>query len=209
MAGELLIGAVDWEHVGWHGSFYPDDLPPEWRLTYYANEFSSLLLPATRWREADRVELEGWCDDVSERFRFVLDVTNLDADDAPSLERLSGCRLALGERLAGAVAWSSPSTDAGERIRERLGEGPFLALAEPAPIWEPALLLATAERVVCVLIPDVLGRDLKRLRRVLESLPDRYGDGVGFRLFFSGTPPSIKMMQEVTILWQLLGGMSR
>ncbi len=36
--------AVGWDHPAWQGSFYPDDLPADWRLTYYANEVPGVLL---------------------------------------------------------------------------------------------------------------------------------------------------------------------
>jgi uncharacterized protein YecE (DUF72 family) len=35
----VLIGACGWQHNDWTGEFYPDDLPEEWRLGYYAHEY--------------------------------------------------------------------------------------------------------------------------------------------------------------------------
>ncbi|MFP3874820.1 MAG: hypothetical protein ACLFQT_07410 [Thiohalophilus sp.] len=35
----ILIGSCGWQHEAWQDSYYPDDLPPEWRLGYYSNEF--------------------------------------------------------------------------------------------------------------------------------------------------------------------------
>ena len=91
----LRIGARGWRHPGWKAGFFPDDLPEEWRLGYYANEFSAVLLPAERWLAVGEAELEEWAEEVHEGFRFVLE------SDGASTERLAAAREALGERLGG------------------------------------------------------------------------------------------------------------
>ena len=40
----LRLGARGWRHAHWENDFYPDDLPPDWQLAYYANEFSTVLV---------------------------------------------------------------------------------------------------------------------------------------------------------------------
>ncbi len=69
---QLRIGTTDWEEIP---QFYPDDLPEEWRLTYYANEHTIVEIPEERWRNADPETLEEWGDDVHERFQFVVPFT--------------------------------------------------------------------------------------------------------------------------------------
>lgn len=49
----VLLGTVDWERPDWLQSYYPDDLPPEWRLAYYANDCGCVLVPHRRWVDAD------------------------------------------------------------------------------------------------------------------------------------------------------------
>ncbi len=66
MLENIEIGAMGWDCR----DFYPDDLPEEWRLDYYANHFSALLVPSAqwpRWREAD------WSDflDSSDTLRWI------------------------------------------------------------------------------------------------------------------------------------------
>lgn len=41
----LSIGAVNWTHAKWQGGYYPDDMPTEWQLDFYSNQFNSVLLP--------------------------------------------------------------------------------------------------------------------------------------------------------------------
>ncbi|MCB1758740.1 MAG: hypothetical protein KDI68_03030 [Gammaproteobacteria bacterium] len=68
----LVVGALGWDHAAWQGGFYPDDLPEDWRLGYYANEFSGVLLPESIWRQLNAAVCRAWCDDVGELFRFYL-----------------------------------------------------------------------------------------------------------------------------------------
>ncbi|TXF12851.1 DUF72 domain-containing protein [Pelomicrobium methylotrophicum] len=69
----IHVGAVDWEHPQWVGSFYPEDLPAEWRLAYYNQWFDCVLVPAHRWMAAAAEELARWRADTLDRFRFVLE----------------------------------------------------------------------------------------------------------------------------------------
>jgi len=49
----LLLGTQGWQRAEWIGSYYPADLPPEWRLAYYANDCGCVLLPAEDWCSGD------------------------------------------------------------------------------------------------------------------------------------------------------------
>ena len=69
-APRVHLFARDWNHAVWAESFYPPDLPEDWRLTYYANEFPGVLVPAERWQATDEAELLDWVDDVHEGVRF-------------------------------------------------------------------------------------------------------------------------------------------
>lgn len=209
MDTELMIGAVGWEHPAWDGLFYPDDLPPEWRLTYYANEFPSLLLPVEAWLAGDRERFCGWREDVSEQFRFVLDVSGISLEDASAMKQLQCCQAALGDRLAGAVCWSPPSRAGSIRLRTALGDSRFLAMAVCVSGMEPGVQVAEDGAVLCILVAGDAVPDLKWLRSVLESLSARIGAARSPMLFFSGRPPPIKVMRETAVLWRLLGGLQR
>lgn len=72
----IRVGACGWQHAHWQGTFYPDDMPGDWRLSYYANEFSTVLVPQACWlqrmksQECSEHE-DDWLD-VPESFRFYL-----------------------------------------------------------------------------------------------------------------------------------------
>ncbi len=42
---ELYIAAYGLNHPQWLGVYYPEGMPEEWRLDFYANRFRALLLP--------------------------------------------------------------------------------------------------------------------------------------------------------------------
>jgi len=69
----ILIGANGWRHPAWQEQFYPDDLPDDWQLGYYSNEFPLVFMPASYWQDV-RQELPGWLEDSSDDLRMVCEV---------------------------------------------------------------------------------------------------------------------------------------
>ncbi|MCW8933299.1 MAG: hypothetical protein OQK98_01110 [Gammaproteobacteria bacterium] len=76
----IRVGAYGWDQLLWQGTFFPDDLPIDWRLSYYANEFSAVLVPEIKWREAAD-EIESWADDVPDDFRFYFLNSHIKSND--------------------------------------------------------------------------------------------------------------------------------
>jgi len=66
----IHVGACNWQHNAWSGSFYPEDLPEEWRLTYYANEFHTVLVPVSVAKNLNKEKIQEFCDDVGDEFKF-------------------------------------------------------------------------------------------------------------------------------------------
>lgn len=85
------VGSAGWDHAEWAGSFYPEDLPPEWRLSYYNNFFTCSYLSYSEWSQQDPATLAQWVEDTLERFRFVLELPRGGAapGDAHRLELLA------------------------------------------------------------------------------------------------------------------------
>jgi len=66
----LKLGCYGWNHAHWAGRYYPDDLPEDWRLSYYANDYSCVLVPANYCLQDD---IEDWLDEVHETFKFFME----------------------------------------------------------------------------------------------------------------------------------------
>ena len=64
----ILIGAAGWQHKEWGSEvFYPEDLPEDWYLSFYANEFPVVLLPFECWQ--DEIVGQQTLDEISEQAR--------------------------------------------------------------------------------------------------------------------------------------------
>ncbi|HET19513.1 MAG TPA: DUF72 domain-containing protein, partial [Chromatiales bacterium] len=158
--------AWGWRHETWRGGFYPDDLPVEWQLTFYANEFDALGLDAATWLEPSMEELAGWVADTREGFRIY---PELPARPVPDLEaRLNVLAPRLGATLAGPGA----PPDSIERARRF------------APVWareaveglprvghDLADVLEPGRAPLAVLEPGRV--DLRAARRAMEALGPR------------------------------------
>lgn len=69
----ILVGANGWLHPAWQTSLYPDDLPEDWQLGYYSNEFPVTLLPAAYWQTIKQ-DLPGYLEDSSDELRIVCEI---------------------------------------------------------------------------------------------------------------------------------------
>lgn len=69
----FFVGAVNWQHAAWQGSFYPDDLPEDWLLSYYNTQFQTVYLPASVWQNVPESTWTQWLNDTQEGFCFVLE----------------------------------------------------------------------------------------------------------------------------------------
>jgi hypothetical protein len=100
----ILVGAYGWKHPQWN-SYYPEELPEDWRLAYYSNEFNAVMVPAAEWLNADPETIEGWADDVPDQFRFFIELPlsycQQQAHDVQLTAALEAGLEALNDALAG------------------------------------------------------------------------------------------------------------
>lgn len=101
------LGAAGWDHPTWTGVFYPEDLPPEWRLAFYSTVFSCVYLSYAEWAGRDVPMLAGWVEDTSPQFRFVLEANPAGTTSADVL-RLEALAPRLGP-LLGDARWQPPA----------------------------------------------------------------------------------------------------
>ncbi len=78
MKPAIKAGAYGWSHAHWSDdsraqSYYPQDLPQEWRLGYYSNDFDRVLVPAASWQEETLPDCEDWLHSVHPEFRFFVE----------------------------------------------------------------------------------------------------------------------------------------
>jgi len=128
---DITVAARGWSYPAWNDSFYPDDLPEDWQLAYYSNEFRAVMVPAAEFANVDPLEVERWVEDVVEGFEFYLEVTDLFIDWA---------KFALAAKLLGTHL-------KGILLRP-------LTVDEDLAMIAPSLDAAAVLAPVCVLLPE-------------------------------------------------------
>ena len=66
---DLLLGTAGWERPGWAARYYPDGMPADWRLDYYANDCDCVLLTPEDWRSLDVERFVGQLNELPPTFR--------------------------------------------------------------------------------------------------------------------------------------------
>ena len=219
MSTRLRIGARGWEHGSWDSSFYPQGLPPEWRLTYYANAFRAVLVPAERLMASTPAEVAGWAGDVHSGFLFFAELAAAgEADLDAWLDRVAP----LGERLGGLVLRSGAGQLSPARVSALSGRWALASLAasvasvasaDPAaggdppgsppvpPVWRPGSGAAS-----CVGLLDGEPRGPRELRQVIEAFGAASAGCAEALLCFPGTPGAWQEMERAQVIAGLLGG---
>jgi len=154
-----MVGSYGWEHAAWASSYYPDELPEDWRFCFYSNNLRSVLVPGDAWSASTPPAVAQWLEDSDPAFRFVLELP-------PAL----GHTLADGERevdfFFGSVAPILPRT-----------AGLMLRLAPQTPVqldrFEHLLNQLTRVRPVCVDLASPPWR-----APAVQAAVDRQGAGV-------------------------------
>ncbi len=91
----VRVGSVGWEHPEWRGSFYPEDIPADWLLSYYNTQFQAVFLSADTWTGVSGADWARWLYDTREDFVFVL-------EPAPGVEPPASLRV-----MQAAPAWAA------------------------------------------------------------------------------------------------------
>lgn len=182
----LRFGTTDWRRPDWVGGYYPEDLPEDWQLGYYANESAAVLLLPEAWRDAGAAVLSGWADEAHEDFRFYL-LADAAADPAAQ----QALAAALGDRLGG-LLWPTAPAPSG--------------LAAPLPD-QPARVQAWGDAAgLRLVLLDVAGLDLRGRRAMLDMLAPALTAAQDAALILAGagvTPADARELQTVAELMGL------
>jgi uncharacterized protein YecE (DUF72 family) len=69
---QFFVGTSGYSYKEWKGTFYPEKLPADEMLSYYAQRFSTVEINNTFYRMPNASVVESWAGQVPESFRFVL-----------------------------------------------------------------------------------------------------------------------------------------
>ena len=111
----VLAGTSGFSYKEWKGSFYPEDLPADEMLRFYASKFPAVEINNTFYRMPKPALLTGWAEQVPEDFRFVLKasqrITHFKRlkEAASEVEYFFGVAASLGHRLGPALFQLPPN----------------------------------------------------------------------------------------------------
>lgn len=185
-AEHLELGARGWRHASWCGSYYPDDLPEDWQLSYYANEFRVVLVPADYWQWPNGYEVDEWIDAVDEGFRFYLEYPHLENLDEQRHFQAQ-CEV-LGEFLGGVVVENGVE---------------LTAMGLSCPVVCPG----KQDDELCIGLLDEGFEDLRGVRDWLTSF-DEQNDCSSRRVFITGSGgESVPMeaLMKVKTITEMMG----
>ena len=194
LLADVVVGAQGWSHSHWLDSFYPDDIPDDWRLGFYANEFNTLLLPFPVWRDAID-ELDEQLEDTPEDFHLYLVLPATLQDLPRSLQQFS-------ERVTGLVCmaddpavWQAQAADCGVALYvAQRGEGlVFQRFTSPGSGGSCELVLVSGSN-----IPD-----LAAMREQLELIVKTSATRID--MIFIDDEPDIEAMQNTRMIAELMG----
>ena len=70
----IQIGTYGWLNPRWNGRFYDSDLPEEWKLSWYANHFRTVVVPSEQVLKLSVDTIDQWVEDTDPDFRFILEI---------------------------------------------------------------------------------------------------------------------------------------
>jgi hypothetical protein len=158
-SGFVGVVADGWWQLADAEGYYPEDLPADWRLGYFANEHEGAYVDLAHWRAAPHDVMHDWSADVHDGFRFYLDHPRRHgarSDDPADAALIETAMRAIGPRLGGFIQWRS--TDVGSLL---------------APTTTPGIANPLSEAAAALRCPPAIQRDVRAagawLRRVAEQ----------------------------------------
>ena len=177
-ARKLRLGTVGWQRDSWLQDYFPDDLPEDWRLSYFANDCDCVLVQADAWRDGPGEELAAQLPETPPTFRCFL---QLPAHLSPAGEGLLD--LFDAQRTILLVEHIDADFD---RLAQWQAAGPDRwrdpASGDELVRWSPA------------------GTDLRAMRRLAEQL-----DAAARAVVLDGPSASPAGIPELRTLLELLG----
>jgi len=180
---KVLIGARGWQHPGWQGSFYPDDLPQSWRLAYYANEFSMVVIREQEWAQIE--DMTVLREDCAPDFRFVVELAALAGG------KISSSHINRIQQL--------DSQCAGLIIRADQTQQVFADCQSLFPETIPCYMEGKKNSLIKVCADT----SLKELRVLMETAL-RLPDSPPVLMIVEGEPPDIELLRNAETMLGLL-----
>lgn len=230
----VVIGACGWKHAAWLNDFYEEDLPEDWQLGFYSNEFPVVYVPAEDWLVGDNTALSQWTEDITGSFRFILELpadilNDIAAYNAALIkakdlgEFCLGLVLVINQTLCDDIALLQNCIEKAKTVSKVCIDTQNVVITKPlndlliqniiSKVWHAKTSEYVDEAAettnfagVSLALTRVPTQNLAMpdLRKVLEACLSVSTEDCVAVLIFDGKPPSIEMMRNADTLLNLL-----
>lgn len=219
----VMIGARGWQHQQWIEEFYPEDIPPEWLLGYYGNEYPIVMVPVSYWEQGVQ-QVEEWREETAQSPLFICEWPAIQ-DSVAHPTAKQGLSL-LAERVVAIVVtpeagmsrqhWQeyqslaqqyplcfdlgpTPSSADRQQLAEQLAADRYSICWYGQP--ETAADIRSGPFGLCRLTGEP---DPRALRTLMETLLQAADAQRQLALIIDGQPPSMQLMTNAGIMLDLL-----
>lgn len=160
---------MDWDNPQLVSArFYPDDVPTDWYLTYYANYIMACVLSPEKWLCASASDITDWCEQTQDNFWFYLLCESVE-----QLEQARQCALSFPSKFAGCVL--SSDVDVGSdltvlRVGVEVFNYDYAQLRHAKPALMHWLASEGAQTHALVLMSASKAHQVKEVQTLLELL---------------------------------------
>jgi hypothetical protein len=215
----ILIGACGWLHDNWQDTFYPEDLPQDWYLGYYANEFPVVQVGVNEWQQGG--DVEEWLAETDELPVFVCEIPlqDFNEDFLAKADKYLTAASKMAERCIGIICRINNAVSEQE-LKELLQAcqaiAPTVLAMEdmPAtvqtlinelainPLWDKPE--ADADSGGALYIARLDASKLPELRKSMENLLAKESDETQLVLLIGGEKPEAEFIKQAKVMLDLI-----
>jgi len=191
---DVEVGARGWLHERWMESFYPEDIPDDWRLGFYANEFNSLLVPWSLWSESIE-DLTEALDDTGDDFHLYLELPAQQQSLPVHLVEIKDSVTGLVCTESNPESWVDEVSSFNISLLANITEGD--------DAFQRLVAFPQGKKLELVLMESAKIDDLAMMREQLEkALADAE---TRLDLIFIDATPDMEAMQNTKMMAELMG----
>ncbi len=199
------MGAYGWRHEHWVSIFYPENIPlgeqdEDWLLTYYSNEFDTVLVPAAYWCTEKKVDCENWLDDVHEDFQFYIEC-HARIFECLSVSDWVENIIKLKLQLRGVVILDG-DTELDMGLLSRLLDSSNITIIGEGsnPIWRQ-----NDHKLSSFAVIENELSDLRQVRAIVEDFVDSNGDGSPATVIIDHADLSAGNLAKFRLMIEIMG----
>jgi len=219
---EIRVGARGWNFEQWNKEYFPDDLPEDWRFSFYSNDFQAVLVPADYLNQFSLDDWQEWIEDTDKGFWFYVEISESASwdDVEPYLkifgDKLKGIVVAIEkltsmDLLATLINRAKQLSTVSIRcIDKDVSDEDMMTLQScyeindcwngrsDAPNW-------SYNESAAIIIRDITDdNNPESIRKIVEQGMEYAGGRESIALFFAGESPKVSDMQNARTIIELL-----